>query len=209
MPKTDEVYIHPKAIVETENIGFGTRIWAFAHILKGAEIGCNCNIGNHCFIEGDVKIGNDVVIKNGVSVWAGVSIEDQIFIGPNVTFTNDLFPRAKVYRQEYDKTIVKEGASIGANATLISPLTIGRYAMVGAGAVVTHNIPDFGLLYGNPAHLEGFVCCCGKKLPIKINDEGLVTCSCGVSYQKEGIELKGVNSQRKLRANYRRKKRID
>jgi len=196
MEKSDDVFIHHDAIVESRKIGRGTRIWAFVHILKAAEIGCDCNIGDHCFIENYVKIGDEVVIKNGVSVWSGVTIENRAFIGPNVTFTNDLLPRAKVYRNEYDKTLVKEGASIGANATLTSPLTIGRYALVGAGAVITHNVPDFGLVYGNPACLKGFVCRCGKKLPIKLDKDGIVNCSCGLSYQKEGLELEEVTSNK-------------
>ncbi|RLA99215.1 MAG: hypothetical protein DRG83_13355, partial [Deltaproteobacteria bacterium] len=110
-------FIHPTALVETEEIGPNTRIWAFAHVLKNAVIVSNVNIGDHCFIEGGVKIGNDVVIKNHVCLWWGITIEDKVFIGPNATFTNDKLPRAKVYRKEYDRILVREGASIGANAT--------------------------------------------------------------------------------------------
>ena len=131
---TGSYYVHPKALVETNQVGAGTRIWAFVHVLKGAVIGKDCNIGDHCFVEGGVTIGNEVVIKNGVSIWEGVTIEDRVFVGPNVAFTNDRALRAKVFRDDYDKLLVKEGASIGANATLIAPLIIGRFAMIGAGA---------------------------------------------------------------------------
>jgi len=181
--------IHPTALVETDHVGPGTRIWAFVHILKGAVIGRDCNIGDHCYIEGGVQIGDEVVIKNGVSLWTGVTIEDRVFIGPNVAFTNDLVPRAKVYRDDYDHTLVKEGASIGANATLLCPLTIGRYALVGAGAVVTRDVPDFGLVYGNPARLVGFVCKCGQRLPFTPEQDGTATCSCGLSYRKTGLQV--------------------
>jgi len=180
---------HPTALVESEHIGPGTRIWAFVHVLKGAVIGSNCNIGDHCYIEGGVKIGDKVVIKNGVSLWSGVTIEDRAFIGPNAAFTNDPVPRAKLYRDECEKTLVREGASIGANATLLCPVTIGPYALVGAGAVVTQDVPDFGLVYGNPGRLVGFVCRCGQRLPFALDEDGETTCVCGLHYYKEGCEI--------------------
>lgn len=197
MTKLKDIYIHPQAIVESENIGKGTKIWAFVHILKGALIGFNCNIGDHCYIEGKVKIGDEVVIKNGVSLWGGVTIGNHVFVGPNVTFTNDLLPRAKVYHDNYDSTLVKEGASIGANATLISPIAIGCYALVGGGAVVTQNVLNFGLVYGNPARLVGFVCRCAKSLPIDLEQDGMVGCSCGRSYRKQGLVLREIISSRR------------
>lgn len=197
MAKLTDVYIHPHAIVESKNIGKGTRIWAFAHILKGAKIGINCNIGDHCYVEGKVTIGNDVVIKNGVSLWEGVIIENSVFIGPNVTFTNDVLPRSKVYRDNYDCTLVEMGASIGANATLISPVRIGSYAFVGGGAVVTHDVPNFGLVYGNPARLVGFVCHCAKSLSIDLKQDGVVSCVCGRSYKKQGLVLEKVIFKRR------------
>ena len=157
-------YIHPNALFETDQIGEGTLIWAFVHVVKGAVIGSNCNIGDHCFIEGGVTIGDEVVIKNGVSIWEGVTIEDRVFIGPNVSFTNDHLPRAKIFHETYEKTLIKEGASIGSNATIVAPRVVGQYAVIGAGAVVTKDVPDFGTVYGNPAELRGWVCRCGKKL---------------------------------------------
>ena len=174
--KKKSYYVHQKALVESDYIGEGTNIWAFVHILKGAIIGQNCNIGNHCYIEENVTIGNDVVIKNGISIWSGVIVEDLVFIGPNVSFTNDKIPRAKVYRKEYDKILIKIGASIGANATLIAPIVIGEYAIIGAGSVITKDVPDYGLFYGNPAKLKAWVCKCGKKL--LFDNDKKTMCSC-------------------------------
>lgn len=179
----NKTYIHPQALVESDLIGSGSRIWAFVHVLKDAIIGSGCNIGDHCYIEGGVKIGNDVVIKNGVSIWEEVTIEDRVFIGPNVAFTNELIPRAKVHRDQYDQTLVKEGASIGANATLVCPVIIGRYALVGAGSVVTNNVPDFGLMYGNPARQRGWICTCGKRLDLQAPDKDQALCECGLSFK--------------------------
>ena len=181
--KNAGIYIHPQALVESNMIGDGSKIWAFAHVLNGAVIGTNCNVGDHCYIEGGVSIGNEVVIKNGVSIWEGVTLEDRVFIGPNVAFTNDLVPRAKVYRDQYELTLVQEGASIGANATLTCPVIIGRYALVGAGSVVTRNVPDFGLVYGNPARLRGWICACGKRLPLKVEEETDPYCDCGLIFR--------------------------
>jgi UDP-2-acetamido-3-amino-2,3-dideoxy-glucuronate N-acetyltransferase len=144
-------------LVEAPSIGSRTRVWAFAHILPNASIGEDCNICDHVFIENDVSIGNRVTIKCGVQIWDGVSLEDDVFIGPNVTFTNDAWPRSKQYPEKFSRTTIREGASIGANATILPGLTIGRHAMVGAGAVVTHNVPVNAVVAGNPAQIIGYV----------------------------------------------------
>ena len=146
-------FIHPQALVESDAIGEGTRIWAFCHVLAGATVGRDCNLGDHAFVESGVTIGDECVIKNGVSIWDGVTLEDRVFVGPNAAFTNDLVPRARVRRGAWDRTLVKEGASIGANATLVCPLVVGRYALIGAGAVVTRDVPSGCQVVGNPARL--------------------------------------------------------
>ena len=174
--------VHPTALVESEHIGPGTRIWAFVHVLPKAEIGRDCNIGDHCFIEGGVKIGDRVVIKNGVSIWAGVILEDLVFVGPNAVFTNDLTPRAKLFREDNFVTLVKEGASIGANASLRCGITVGRWAMVGMGSVVTEDVRDFALVYGVPARPRGWVCICGNRLDLPQEGNGQSSCPCGRSY---------------------------
>ena len=148
---------HLQSLVETEQVGRGTRIWAFTHILSGAVIGEDCNICDHVFIENDVAVGNRVTVKCGVQLWDGVTLEDDVFIGPNATFTNDLFPRSKHYPEAFSRTLVKKGASIGANATLLAGLTIGANAMVGAGAVVTKDVPPNAIVVGNPARIKGYV----------------------------------------------------
>lgn len=152
-----EYFKHPHALVESEHIGAGTRVWAFAHVLPGARIGSGCNVCDGVFIENDVLIGNDVTIKCGVQIWDGTTLEDGVFIGPNATFTNDGFPRSKRSDFKHLRTLVKSGASIGANATILPGLTIGSNAMVGAGAVVTKDVPDNAIVVGNPARVRGFV----------------------------------------------------
>jgi len=155
--------IHKLADVQSQNIGENTNIWQFCVILKKAAIGSNCNICSNVFIENDVAIGNNVTIKNGVQIWDGITIDDDVFIGPNATFTNDFAPRSKQHPQEFSKTIIKKGASIGANSTLLCGLVVGEYSMVGAGSVVTKNIGKQELWYGNPAKHMGYICKCGKK----------------------------------------------
>jgi acetyltransferase-like isoleucine patch superfamily enzyme len=169
------VFVHPQAIVDTTEIGGGTRIWAFTHVMNGARIGRNCNIGEHCFIEHDVIIGDDAVIKNGVSIWEGLTVEPHVFIGPNAVFTNDLTPRAKLFRESVP-TVVREGASIGANATIRCGVVVGRWALIGAGAVVTRDVPDFAIVIGNPGRVSGYACCCGKRLQCEDN---VAVCDCG------------------------------
>ena len=143
--------IHPLSDVQTSNIGVDTYVWQYSIILKGAHIGSNCNINCHVFIENDVIIGNNVTIKSGVQIWDGLRIEDNVFIGPNVTFTNDRYPRSKQYPEEFQQTLIKKGASIGANATILGGITIGENALIGAGSVVTKDIPANELWVGNPA----------------------------------------------------------
>ena len=143
--------IHKLADVQSTHIGKDTNIWQFCVVLPNALIGDNCNICANVFIENDVVIGNNVTVKCGVQLWDGVTVEDSVFIGPNVTFTNDLFPRSKQYPQKFEKTIIKKGASIGANSTILAGITIGENAMIGAGSVVTKDVPANTLWYGNPA----------------------------------------------------------
>lgn len=148
-------FIHKKAEVQTDSIGNGTQVWQYSIILRGAEIGSNCNVNAHCFIEGDVVIGDNVTVKCGVQLWNGLRVEDDVFIGPNVTFTNDKYPRSKQYPEVFAKTIIGRGASIGANATILCGITIGKNAMIGAGSVVTKSVPDGELWFGNPARNQG------------------------------------------------------
>ena len=149
-------YLHPNAIVESAQIGKGTRIWALSHILPGAIIGEDCNLCDQTFIENDVILGNRVTIKSGVQLWDGITLEDDTFVGPNATFTNDPFPRSKQYPASFSRTIVRKGASIGANATILPGLVIGQHAMVGAGTVVTKDVPPFAIVVGNPARIIGY-----------------------------------------------------
>jgi UDP-2-acetamido-3-amino-2,3-dideoxy-glucuronate N-acetyltransferase len=148
-------YKHDQALVESDKIGEGTRIWAFAHVLPGARIGADCNICDHTFIENDVVIGDRSTVKCGVQLWDGVTVESDVFIGPNATFTNDLMPRSRQHPPRFLRTLLKKGASIGANATIL-PVTIGENAMVGAGAVVTHDVPANAIVVGNPARIVGY-----------------------------------------------------
>lgn len=152
-----EYFTHEKAICESVKIGKGTRVWAFAHILPKAVIGAECNICDGVFIENDVIVGDRVTIKCGVQLWDGLTVEDDVFIGPNVTFTNDRFPRSKVFPEQFAKTTVRKGASIGANATILPGVEIGSGAMVGAGSVITRSVPPNAIAVGNPAHIIGYV----------------------------------------------------
>ena len=150
-------FVHNLADVAECTIGDGTRIWQFSVVLKGAVIGCDCNVCAHTLIEGDVIIGDRVTLKSGVFVWDGTRIEDDAFIGPNATLTNDVYPRSKEYPVEFSGITIKHHASIGANATLLPGITIGEYAMVGAGAVVTKDVPPRAVIVGNPAKIIGYV----------------------------------------------------
>jgi len=171
---------HENAIVETDKIGDDTRIWAFSHILSNAKIGSGCNICDHTFIENDVVLGNNVTVKCGVYIWDGLRISDNVFIGPNATFTNDIRPRSKQYPIKFEETIIEEWASIGANATIIAGNKIGKYSMIGAGSVVTCDIPNNTLWYGNPARFKAYICDCGEKLGVYYK------CKCGKMYVLDG-----------------------
>lgn len=155
-------FVHEHALCESGSIGAGTRIWAFAHVLPGARVGCDCNVCDNVFIENDVVVGDRVTIKCGVQLWDGVRIHDDVFIGPNATFCNDRWPRSKQYPASLLQTVVEMGASIGANATLLPGLVIGREAMIGAGAVVTKNVPPHAVVVGNPARIVSY---CTKRQP--------------------------------------------
>ena len=157
MTEKGRTEIHPLSDVKSIHIGQNTRIWQFCVIFEEAVIGENCNICAHVLIENEVVIGNNVTIKSGVQLWDGVHVEDDVFIGPNVTFTNDLVPRSKKHPKEFLRTILKQGASIGANATIVAGHTIGEYAFIGSGSVVTQDVPAYTLWYGNPARQRGYV----------------------------------------------------
>jgi acetyltransferase-like isoleucine patch superfamily enzyme len=184
--------VHPSALVESGEVGAGTRIWAFAHVMDGARVGRGCNIGEGCFVERGALLGDRVTVKNGVCVWEGVTLEDDVFVGPNAVFTNDLRPRSRVYHPEPDRTLVRRGASLGANATILSGIEIGERALVGAGAVVTRDVPAFGLVYGNPARLRGFVCACADTLDFRGNR---AECRCGRRYARRGSAVRPIASR--------------
>jgi len=176
---------HPSSFVDDGcEIGAGTKIWHFSHIMTGARIGQRCNIGQNVVISPDVVIGNNVKIQNNVSVYTGVTLEDDVFCGPSMVFTNVVNPRSHVSRRhEYARTVVRKGASLGANSTIICGVTIGRFAFVGAGAVVTRDVPDYALVVGNPARVSGWMCHCGVKLASGRDVPAQATClACQAMY---------------------------
>ena len=185
MASRNSFFVHPTSFVEEpSNIGDGTKIWHFSHVMPNTAIGKNCTIGQNVFIGENVNIGNNVKLENNVSVFEGVTLEDDVFCGPSCVFTNVIKPRSHVSRKhEFKPTLVKKGATIGANATIICGNTIGKYAFIGAGAVVTKDIPDHALVYGNPSRIQGWVCECGERL----KEEGRsVWCpECGKIYRLE------------------------
>jgi len=182
---------HPLALVESESIGPGTRIWAWAHVMKDAGVGADCNIGEHCFIETGAVLGDRVTVKNGVAVWEGVTVEDGVFLGPNAVLTNDLRPRSAAEDFQAVPTRLREGCSIGANATILCGITVGRYALIGAGAVVIRDVPDYALMVGNPARLVGHVCACTRRLEF---EDGAVSCTCGRSFRRAEDQVERVRA---------------
>lgn len=175
------IKIHPTADVQTEKIGENTCVWQYSVILAGAKIGANCNINFNVFVENDVLIGDNVTIKSGVQIWDGVELENNVFIGPNVTFTNDLIPRSKQYPESFARTLICEGASIGANSTVVAGNTIGKFAFIGAGSVVTKSVPPFHVYFGNPAKHKGYITKDGVLLDLNFKDKN------GVIYKLEEI----------------------
>ena len=192
--KFTNVYIHPTSEVSVKaEIGEGTYIWNNVQIRENCSIGKNCILSKDVYIDFDVIIGNNVKIQNGISVYHGVKIEDDVFLGPHMVFTNDLFPRSFIGDFELSKTLIKKGASIGANATIICGITIGEYAMVGAGSVVTKDIPDYALVLGNPAKLIGFVGKLGRRLEVITKFDDYVLMKCPKSGEEHKINVKIFN----------------
>ena len=157
-------FVHPQGICESTSVGDDTTIWAFSHVLPGATIGSNVNLNDHVFVENDVVIGDRVTVKSGVQLWDGIVLEDDVFVGPNVTFTNDAFPRSKQYPVRFLRTTVERGASIGGGAVILPGVRIGQQAMIGAGAVVTRDVPPFAIVVGNPARVKGYSGADGREL---------------------------------------------
>jgi UDP-2-acetamido-3-amino-2,3-dideoxy-glucuronate N-acetyltransferase len=190
MSEQSEYFVHDSSYVDEPcRIGKGTRIWHFSHVMRDSVIGAECNIGQNVVISTGCVIGNNVKIQNNVSVYTGVMLEDEVFCGPSAVFTNVVNPRSHVSRKdEYRKTVVRRGATIGANATIVCGITLGRYCFVGAGSVVTRDVPDYALSYGNPARVHGWACRCGVRLgfgslPGKEDD---TSCQrCGLRYRKD------------------------
>jgi UDP-2-acetamido-3-amino-2,3-dideoxy-glucuronate N-acetyltransferase len=191
-----DYFVHESSYVdEGAEVGKGTKIWHFTHVMPRTQIGPDCNIGQNVLVSPDVTIGRNVKIQNNVSLYTGVIVEDDVFLGPSMVFTNVVNPRSHVIRKdEYRKTLVKQGASVGANATIVCGTTIGRYAFVGAGAVVTKDVPDYALVHGNPARVRGWMCQCGIKIEFGAGGEGRAACeSCGSQYTKQGETVKPVS----------------
>jgi UDP-2-acetamido-3-amino-2,3-dideoxy-glucuronate N-acetyltransferase len=182
MARDLSVFVHERALCESDDIGPRTRIWAFAQVMKGARVGADCNICGHAFLETGAVLGNHVTVKNSVLLWDKVTVEDDVFLGPNVVFTNDMNPRAAFKKppERFLPTRVKTGASIGANATIVCGTTIGKQAFVGAGSVVIRDVPAHALVVGNPARRIGWMCTCGEKLDQKL------ACTCGRRYRLLG-----------------------
>lgn len=189
MPAERDYFVHESSYVdEGARIGSGTRIWHFSHVMPGAVIGQRCNLGQNVVVMPGTRIGNNVKIQNNVSIYEGVELEDDVFCGPSCVFTNVLHPRSHVSRKdEYARTVVRRGSTIGANATIVCGITIGEFAFIGAGAVVTADVPAYGLMVGVPARRVGWACQCGERLPVK---QGQAACArCGSRYHEHDNRL--------------------
>ncbi len=188
-----DYFAHESSYVDDgAQIGRGTKIWHFTHVMPGAVIGERCNLGQNVVVMPGTRIGNNVKIQNNVSIYEGVTLEDDVFCGPSCVFTNVLNPRSHISRRrEYRPTLVRRGATIGANATVVCGVTLGRYAFIGAGAVVTADVPDFALMLGVPARQAGWMCQCGIRL--EITGSAAHCASCGAGYRKEGEALRLID----------------
>jgi len=194
-----DFFIHESSYVdEGAQIGAGTSIWHFCHVMGSARIGERCNIGQNVFVAADVVIGNNVKIQNNVSLYTGVVVEDDVFLGPSMVLTNVINPRSHVSRKdEYKSTLIKQGASVGANATIVCGVTLGRYCFIGAGGVVTRDIPDYALVYGNPGRIQGWMCQCGVRLEFEsLDGEEQALCpACGERYSKKGQVVESLGKE--------------
>ncbi len=189
-----DYFVHESSHIDDgAQIGAGTRIWHFCHVMGDTRIGRGCNIGQNVFIAAGVVVGDNVKIQNNVSLYTGVMVEDDVFLGPSMVLTNVVNPRSHVSRKdEYRRTLIRKGASVGANATILCGHTLGRYCFVGAGAVVTHDVPDFALVYGSPARIQGWMCQCGVGLQFEAGEgrKQAVCAECGTRYTKEGQSVR-------------------
>jgi acetyltransferase-like isoleucine patch superfamily enzyme len=185
MSRDPSVFVHDRALCESDEIGARTRIWAFATVMKGAVVGADCNVGGGAFIETGARVGDRVTVKNNVLIWDRVTVEEDVFLGPNVVFTNDRNPRAgrRKTRDEFLPTLVRRGATLGANVTVLCGVTIGEDAFVGAGAVVIRDVPAHALVAGNPARRVGWMCACGERLPETL------ACACGRVHERDAAGL--------------------
>jgi len=206
-----DYFVHESAYVDDGAIiGSGTKIWHFCHVMSGAQIGENCVLGQNVFVGGKAKIGNNVHIQNNVSVYDLVTLEDDVFCGPSMVFTNVINPRSAVRRSidEYRSTLVKRGATIGANATIVCGNTVGEYAFVGAGSVVTKDVPDYALVYGNATRIVGWMCKCGEKL--YFGDDDTTECQkCKGKYEKSGLIVKRIEQSNLILSRNREEQYAD